>query len=200
MEYNDLLEYEGLIRSIANKFYGISKDDLYQAGFLGLIKAHQNYHDPNIKFSTYAYKYIYGEMYNLVLSIKNVKGNKNLLKLKKIIDKIKEHLEKQFNREIYDQEIIDYLGITYAEYEMANITNLSIENDYYLKVEDLNKDELLTLYDSLNKLSALDRDLIIRRYFYDYSQQELASIYGTTQTSISRHEKKLMQKLNKYVA
>ena len=200
MEYNNILEYEGLIRSIANKFYGISKEYLYQAGYLGLMKAYKNYDDQSIKFSTYAYKYIYGEMYSLVLSINNVKENKTLIKLKKLIDKTKEELEHKYNKEVFPKEIIDYLKITDLEYEMANITNLSIENDYYLKVEDLNKDELLTLYDSLKKLDEKDRDLIIRRYFYDYSQQELASIYGTTQTSISRHEKKLINKLNKYIA
>ena len=53
----------GLIWEISKKFYGIEKADLYQAGVLGVIKAYQNYkNDGDTKFSTYAYKYIYGEM------------------------------------------------------------------------------------------------------------------------------------------
>ena len=52
-------ENAGLIWTIAKKFYGIPKSDLYQAGVLGVIKAYNNYkHDGDCKFSTYAYKYM----------------------------------------------------------------------------------------------------------------------------------------------
>ena len=56
----------GLIWMIARKFYGVEKNDLYQAGVLGVIKAYQNYcDDGKTKFSTYAYNYIFGEMYSI---------------------------------------------------------------------------------------------------------------------------------------
>ena len=56
----------GLIWTVAKKFYGVDKNDLYQAGVLGVIKAYQNYvDDGKCKFSTYAYNYIFGEMYAL---------------------------------------------------------------------------------------------------------------------------------------
>ena len=36
-------ENEWLIYSIAKKFYNVEREDLYQAGCLGLIKANNNY-------------------------------------------------------------------------------------------------------------------------------------------------------------
>ena len=35
----------GLIWTIAKRFYGVDKNDLYQAGVLGVVKAYQNYVD-----------------------------------------------------------------------------------------------------------------------------------------------------------
>ena len=45
-----------LVWKISKQFYGVDKNDLYQAGILGIIKAYQNYkNDGTTKFSTYAY-------------------------------------------------------------------------------------------------------------------------------------------------
>ena len=58
-----LLEYENLVYSIINKYSGYDKDDLYQAGIMGLIQAYKNYDSSfNVKFSSYAYYYILGEV------------------------------------------------------------------------------------------------------------------------------------------
>ena len=58
----ELLNYEGLIYSIINKYTkNFDKDDLFQVGMLGLIEAYKNYKNNfNTKFSTYAYYYILG--------------------------------------------------------------------------------------------------------------------------------------------
>ena len=56
-----------LIKKIATKFYNASFEDLFQAGCMGVIKAYKNYQkNGNTKFSTYAYDYIFGEMYECV--------------------------------------------------------------------------------------------------------------------------------------
>ena len=64
-----------LIYAIAKKFYGVEKEDLIQAGCLGLINAIKNYNNPNTNFSSYAYKYIFGEMYELSLRSRDIKLN-----------------------------------------------------------------------------------------------------------------------------
>lgn len=70
----ELLEkYSNLIRSIANKFYGVSKEELYHVGTIGLFNAYKHFDTScNVKFSTYAYSYIFGEMYELYRSMKTI--------------------------------------------------------------------------------------------------------------------------------
>ena len=57
-------ENEGIIYKIASRYKDYySIDDLYQAGCIGIIKASKNYSsDSTCKFSSYAYKYILGEI------------------------------------------------------------------------------------------------------------------------------------------
>ena len=61
---DQVLENEGLVYSIINKYHGYyDKDDLYQVGIIGLIDASKKFDSSmGVKFSTYAYKYILGEV------------------------------------------------------------------------------------------------------------------------------------------
>ena len=70
---------KGLIYNAMSKFYNAEAEDLYQVGEIALLKAYKNYKDDGTtKFSTYAYKYIYGEIY---LYVNNNKIIRQLLKL-----------------------------------------------------------------------------------------------------------------------
>ena len=87
MTANELVyNHMGLIKKIANKFYNYAREDLIQVGVIGLLKAYQNFKEGDAKFSTYAYPYIFGEMYNLVHANRDIKVSKDLLKLYKVID------------------------------------------------------------------------------------------------------------------
>ena len=95
-EYVD--KYSKLIWSIAKKFYGVDKEDLYQAGMLGLLKASKNYKDDkNTLFSTYATSYIFGEMYQLSHN-KELKYGRDVLKLYKEIEKLRYKLAQEYGR------------------------------------------------------------------------------------------------------
>ena len=75
MTNEQIEEYSNLIHSLTHYFEGYkSKEDLYQVGIIGLITAYQKF-DPtlNVKFSTYAYPYILGEMKKLVREDKSIK-------------------------------------------------------------------------------------------------------------------------------
>ena len=72
-------QYELYIYKIARKFYNVEVSDLFQAGCIGLIKAHRKYDENGgANFMTYAYKYIFGEMYELTNKSKDIKVNKNI--------------------------------------------------------------------------------------------------------------------------
>ncbi len=214
MKCNDLVkEYDSLIKSIAHKFYGVPFEDLYQVGFIGLMKAKKNYQaNDQCSFSSYAYKYIFGEMYYLVLSLNSFKVSKNTIKIKKLIDQTKDKLIQVYEREVTDQEIIKVLKIDYDDYLMASLLNnnaLSLdyesdeESNFYNYLKDnssIDKEALMMLKEGLEKLDDKSKNIIVKRYFYDYSQQEIAAMYGMSQTSVSRCEKKLINQLNQYIA
>jgi len=82
--------HEKLVYKIATKFYDVPKEDLYQAGVIGIIKAYNNFVDNGTtKFTTYAYNYIFGEMYELSNNLRSIKLNKNILGLYKRIEQTK---------------------------------------------------------------------------------------------------------------
>ena len=78
-----LLEYENLVYSIINKYSGFDRDDLYQVGIMGLVQAYKNYKSSfNVKFSSYAYYYILGEVTKYIRENKSIRVSKDVLKLK----------------------------------------------------------------------------------------------------------------------
>lgn len=195
--------YDPLIKHIAKKFYNIEKEDLIQAGYLGLIKARNNYHDgTDVKFGTYAYKYIFGEMYELSLKSRNIKLNKKYLNLYRSINKCKNLLCQKYNRDVSNQEICEYLGI--EESELSYISTLmedmlSLDDIYnniqcgYYESDGIKFDEYLEL------LSDEEKNAIIYRYKYDYTQSETASILGINQVKVSRLEKCAKNKIREYI-
>lgn len=194
-----------LIYAIAKKFYGVEKEDLIQAGCLGLINAIKNYNNPNTNFSSYAYKYIFGEMYELSLRSRDIKLNKYYFKLFKLINLAKEKLTQEFNREATLKDISSYLEIEEDELELASRVSLSIlslDSEYEtieFGVEE-NIDNTILINDSLNTLDSLSSEVIKKRYFSDYSQEETAKILGISQSKVSRIEKRAKSKIYEYIS
>ena len=115
MTTNELIEaHMGLIKKIANKFYNVSREDLIQVGVIGLLKAYQNFRDTSeAKFSTYAYPYIFGEMYQLVNSNRDIKVSKELLKLYKVVQKTRYELAQRLGYIPSDDEVAEFLEMDY---------------------------------------------------------------------------------------
>ena len=124
-------DHEKLIFKIAGKFYGIDIQDLFQVGVIGLIKASRNFKsDGSAKFSTYAYDYIFGEMYNLSMISKNIKLNKDTLKLCRKIEEAKESLQQIIKRIPTNTELAHFLEIDEElinNVEMATTELLSLD-------------------------------------------------------------------------
>ena len=107
------MDNERLIYSITNYFKNYSsKEDLYQAGCLGLINAYKKY-DPNMncKFTTYAYPYILGEMRKLVREDKGIKVSREISKLNLKIEKAYVLLSQKLMKEPSIEEIANFLEI-----------------------------------------------------------------------------------------
>lgn len=212
--YNELdiiKENSKLIYSISKKFYGVEKEDLIQAGLLGLKKALINYKpSENCKFSTYAYKSIFGEMYALSIKNKSLKINKEILQKYKEIIKAKEFLTNKFNKEITFFELSHFLEIDYSELTLIinsceSILSLDNENDninLYNIISNnnqLNVDDSIDLMESIEKLNNEEQKIISERYFNDLTQVQTAKKLGLTQVMVSRYEKKALKKMKQYI-
>ena len=192
-------------------FYGTEKSDLYQAGVLGVIKAYQNYKkDGDTKFSTYAYKYIYGEMY-IVANSKSIKLSKDILKLVKMIEHGRNILAQKLLHTPTNKELAAFLEIEEEKIEQAILwasSIISIDNDTEEErslheiipcEEKITQDDKLLLSESLNTLNSLEKDIISARYYEDLTQSETARKLGITQVMVSRYETKSLAKMRKFM-
>lgn len=205
---NLVIENEALVYSIVQKFKG-DIEDLFQVGVIGLIKAYKNYNPKyNTKFTTYAYQYIYGEIYQYVLRNKNIKMSSDQVRLNTAINKAHDFLSQKNEREPSDIELAMFLEIPVEKInEVKNMMNtISLDDDTndidlynFIPINEMNKDDLITLRDALNKLNDEEKQLIIKRYFYNMTQSEIAKEYGTNQVKVSREEGKVLTKLRNYM-
>ena len=204
---NLIVENQNLIYSIARKFKG-DLEDLFQVGCIGFIKAYKNYDiSYQTKFTTYAYSYVFGEIYKYVLQNKNIKLSPETVKLNTALNKAYDFLSQKFNREPTDLELASFLEI--PVYKVAEIKNLqdttSLDDntniDLYniISFENIKKDDLILLKDALAKLDDKERELILKRYFYNMTQSEIAKQKGVNQVKVSREEGKVLTKLRSYM-
>ena len=207
---NLILNNEKLIYSITNYFKNYnSKEDLYQAGCLGLINAYKRYNPSiNCKFTTYAYPYILGEMRKLVREDKGLKISREISKLNLKIEKAYILLSQKLMKEPSITEIASYLEIPeyYVSEAIMSLNKIkSIDERITNEGKDItlqdiigesnNIDDLILLRDSLNNLSYEEKELINNRYINDYTQTEISKTLGMSQVQVSRKEHKVLEKL-----
>lgn len=205
-----ILENKNLIYSITRYFEKYSnKEDLFQAGCIGMIMAYKNYNpDMNVKFTTYAYPYILGEMKKLVREDKSIKISRNIQLLNLKIEKANILLTQKLMRKPTILELADFLEIPVYMIEEAINSNKPIYSideplndegkditlqDTIGKTDDI--DDLLLLREELSKLNPFEQQLINKRYINDLTQQQTAFELGISQVQVSRGEQKILTKL-----
>lgn len=212
-KYDEIISScEGLIYMIINNYFkGYPKDDLYQVGVIGLIKAYDKYKEnKNVKFSTYAYKWIYGEMYSYINNTKLLKISNESTKLYKKIIEARNYLCQNLMREPNINEIalfIDELpeNVYSSIMSMTEIDSLDkviYEGDKDICMSDMISDkkdyynsDYLFLEEEISKLPIEEQKLIYLRYFQDKTQSEVSKILGIHQVEVSRTESKVLKKI-----
>ena len=105
---------EKMIYKIAykySKYYNI--EDLYQSGMIGLIKAYKKYNKSSLcKFSSYAYKYILGEIIDFIKKDRNIVISDEIFELYKRYIKVKDLLLNKYEREPSIYEISTFMNIS----------------------------------------------------------------------------------------
>lgn len=206
-----------LVLSILKKFSTLdeNKDDLFQIGCIGLMKAIDNF-DPNfgVKFSTYCVPMILGEIRRYVRDNTSLRVSRSLKDLAYKCNKAKEELALKMNKIPTNLEIANYIGA--SEYEVSDALNSKKEpisvfepiyNDggdtIYLcdqiedKSEKVDLNTKISLKDALKELEERERYILDQRFVIGKTQVELSEELNISQAQISRIEKKAIDTLKK---
>lgn len=209
-----ITKYELFIYKIAKKFYNVEIADLYQAGCIGLIKASRNFNEiEGTNFMSFSYKYIFGEMYELTNKSRDIRINKQYLKILKQIELAKTELTQRLNKIPTLTEICLYAEIDEAlatDVILLTGSMLSLDDEYQtlngeVKIIDFvgvenNVDDQILVNDSLETLEPLEQSVIDYRYFQDLTQTETANVLGISQVKVSRLETSSKKKIKEYIA
>lgn len=210
---NELIkDYEKLVISIVNKYASnYNREDLYQVGINKLIQMSKSYDSSiGVKFSTYAYKHILGEILKYIREDKNIKVSRDIITLNKKIKKISDEFYLNIGRYPNVLEISELVGESPKKiedvlntYQYTESLDKEIElNDSTVTLKDIvstdekiDKLDLISLRDALSNLSEEDRYLIYQRYYENKTQTELAKEMNISQVKVYRMERKILDEL-----
>lgn len=217
MDLKDLIiNNQNLIYKLTHYFKNYeNKEDLFQAGCIGMVKAYKKYDSSfNVKFTTFAFPYILGEMKKFAREDKGIKISKDISRLNSKIEQATIILSQKLMREPTIDELSTFLDIsTYDLAEAINSTNniMSIDevinNDGkevtlhdIIKDKETDLDSLIALRSAIKGLSDFEKELIGKRYYKDMTQKEVAECLGISQVQVSRKEQKVLTKLKSKIA
>lgn len=215
-----LKKNEGLTWSIVKRFYGRGheKEDLYQIGCVGFIKAIKRF-DVNfdVRISTYAVPYILGEIKRYIRDDGLIRVSRSIKELLAKIKEVQREYMMKEGREVGITELADILKVSKEEIAVALDSDRpleSIQEEAYQgnqgdgktnKIERIRvgKDETssvidkICLQDMINELETREKEIIVLRYYKEKTQTEVAKILGINQVQVSRIEKRILQSMKK---
>ena len=189
-----------LVNKIVNKMnYGyISRDDLMQAGLMGLFFASKNYiENEKTKFTTFATYYIIGEIKKELRTNKLIKLNKKIYRIIRVIKENEELSVDDISSKFgFDKESILDAFLFLNDPSSLDKENQENETERLSLVPDKDTKKS-SIFDALESLDEVEQNIIKLRYFNNYTQTDLVEITGKNQSKISRIENKALQKMRK---
>ncbi len=211
-----VVENMGLIWSIVRRFErrGHETEDLFQIGAIGLMKAVDHFDlDMGLRFSTYAVPMITGEIKRFLRDDGMIKVSRSLKELGFRVNQARQELGGRLGREPTVEEIASQLGES-CEQVAASIESAAEVESLYRPVgvqdesgarlidripeENEEHERLLnsiTLKEVMDGLESRDREIILRRYFGNQTQSQVAKELHISQVQVSRLEKKILKSM-----
>ena len=193
-----------------------NKEELFQIGCVGLIKAIDNFDiSLNVQFSTYAVPMIIGEIRRHLRDNNPIRVSRSMRDLAYKALQVKERLIKTTQKEPTIEEIAKELGVDKEEIVVSldaiqdpislqePVYNEGSESIYVMdQVKDSkNTDELwaenITIAEAMKKLNDREKSIISRRFFDGRTQMEVAEEIGISQAQVSRLEKSAIDRIKK---
>ena len=206
----------GLVWSVARHYNGRGHEleDLFQIGSIGLMKAIDKFDTSfEVRFSTYAVPMITGEIKRFLRDDGMIKVSRSLKEMSVKIQAAREEMLHAMGREPTLDEIAGKLEVSREEIAASLEAGAEIESLYRPfgdqsdsgsclmdKIEDQDNEQeklldKLLLERLLNRLDEQEKDMILRRYYYNQTQTEIARIFQISQVQVSRMEKKILKKM-----
>lgn len=199
---------QGLVWSVVRRYLpsGQDREDLYQLGCLGLLKAIQGFDLAfGTQFSTYAVPKIAGEIRRFLRDDGLVKVSRGQKEQAQAICRARDRLTAQLGREPTLSELARDTGLAPEDIAAADLatasvaslqaesgeSSLALEGMVASPEEDLV--ERVALRTAIGRLPERQRMLILLRYYRGLTQDRTAKILGVSQVQVSRLEKKALQ-------
>ncbi len=210
----------GLVWSIVRHFgsRGYDLEDLYQIGCIGLLKAIDKF-DPQfeVKFSTYAVPMITGEIKRFLRDDGMIKVSRSIKELGMRVKALREEMTWELGREPGLEELAERVGASREEVAASLEAGAEVESLY--KTISNGEDQNLCLMDRLPdqredqerllnrmlleqlllQLDEKEREIIVRRYFENHTQSQIAADLDISQVQVSRLEKKILRRMREYM-
>ncbi|HZH93196.1 MAG TPA: SigB/SigF/SigG family RNA polymerase sigma factor [Tissierellaceae bacterium] len=211
---------EILAKKYANR--GIDYDDIYQVASIGLIYAIDRYDiDKGFEFSSFATPTIIGEIKKYFRDKGwTIRVPRRIQELSKKINNAKVHLSQELQRvptvediavylntseedileameasKVYTPQSLDVTFDSHNDDKEVNLAELIGEDDlYFSRIE--NNDFLMK---TMEKLNEVEKEILIERYFNKKTQVTIANNLDISQMTVSRIEKRILEKLRKEV-
>lgn len=208
----------GLVWSIVRRFTGrgVEAEDLFQIGSIGLLKAIDKF-DPGyeVQFSTYAVPMITGEIKRFLRDDGMIKVSRSIKEMAGKVRSAREEMSASLGREPTIEEIAGKLGASREEVAASLEAGAEVESLY--RPVGGNEDSGICLMDRLEEdrddhevlinrivlrelMEGLDkeqREIILRRYFYNQTQTKIAADLGISQVQVSRLEKRILKEMRR---
>lgn len=206
----------GLVWSIVRRFSGRGYDmeDLFQIGSIGLMKAIDKFDiSYEVRFSTYAVPMITGEIKRFLRDDGMIKVSRSVKELGTKVRAVRENLTCVYGREPTVEEIAEKIGTSKEEVAASIEAGAEVESLYKsvgkndeagfmlmdrIEDQDDSQEKLLNhmvLQRLIGDLEEKERTIIIRRYFENQTQTQVAESLGISQVQVSRLEKKILKQM-----
>ena len=220
---DDLIKRHLYIAEILSKKYanrGIEYDDIYQVACIGLIYAIDRYDvEKGYEFSSFATPTIIGEIKKYFRDKGwTIRVPRRIQELSKKVNNSKIFLTQKLQRAPNVNDIAKYLSCTAEEVleamEASKVYNpksldlviesngddkdinlgelIGEDDEYFSKIENI---DFLTR--TMEKLDDIEKKILKDRYFRQKTQDSIAKEIGISQMTVSRIEKKIIQKFRK---
>lgn len=211
-----VMDNVGLIWSIVRRFTGrgYEMEDLFQIGSIGLIKAIDKFDTGfDVKFSTYAVPMITGEIKRFLRDDGMIKVSRSIKEMGIRVRAAREEMTYSLGREPTIEEIAARLETSREEVAASMEAGAEVESLYRptgngddntmflmdrLEEENNDHEELLNrmvLKELMEGLNEEQREIIVRRYFYNQTQTQIAKELGISQVQVSRLEKRILKEM-----